>query len=86
LPDRVNATSGLKIKRYKSMPEETQKQAILNEITALLNEHGGQTHITPSVLGFLSEHDLMEIKNSLLHQKEHHLDDKEWLHQFKKEM
>jgi len=37
-------------------------------------------------LEFLEENDLKEIKKSLLESKKHHLDDKQWLEQFKKEL
>jgi len=59
---------------------------LLEEITALLNQYGKPSSINPSVLEFLSETDLEEIKASLIESKKHHLDDKEWLQQFKKEI
>jgi len=62
------------------------KQDLLAEITALLNQYGKPSSINPSVLEFLSENDLEEIKASLIESKKHHLDDKEWLQQFKKEL
>jgi hypothetical protein len=62
------------------------KQDLLKDITALLNEYGKPSSINPSVLEFLSENDLEEIKASLIESKKHHLDDKEWLQQFKKEV
>jgi len=62
------------------------KQDLLEEITALLNQYGKPSSISPSVLEFLSENDLEEIKASLIESKKHHLDDKEWLQQFKKEL
>ena len=61
------------------------KEELLSEITDLLNEYGNTSSINPSVLEFLSDTDLQEIKKSLIESKKHHLDDKEWLHQFKKE-
>jgi len=61
------------------------KQALLLEITALLNEYGSDSSINPSVLEFLEEADLKSIKASLIESKKHHLDDKEWLNSFKKE-
>jgi len=61
------------------------KEELLKEIIELLNEYGSATSINPSVLEFLEESDLVEIKKSLLESKKHHLDDQEWLHQFKKE-
>jgi len=61
------------------------KEELLNEIVELLNEYGSASSINPSVLEFLEESDLIEIKKSLLESKKHHLDDKEWLNQFKKE-
>jgi len=62
------------------------KKELLGDITELLNEYGSTTSINPSVLEFLEESDLVEIKKSLLESKKHHLDDKEWLEQFKKEL
>ena len=62
------------------------KQDLLEEITTLLNQYGKPSSINPSVLGFLSESDLEEIKASLIESKKHHLDDKDWLQQFKKEL
>ncbi len=62
------------------------KEQLLEEITALINEYGAPSTISPSVLSFLSEEDLESIKASLIENKQHHLDDKEWLHQFKKEL
>ncbi len=59
------------------------KEKLLKEITDLLNEYGTPSSINPSVLEFLEESDLIEIKKSLIESKKHHLDDKEWLHQFK---
>jgi len=61
------------------------KQELLQEITALLNQYGSESSINPSVLEFLSEEDLNGIKASLIESKKHHLDDKEWLHSFRKE-
>jgi hypothetical protein len=61
------------------------KEEILNEIMVLLNEYGDSSSINPSVLEFLSLSDLEGIKASLIESKKHHLDDKEWLQQFKKE-
>lgn len=61
------------------------KEELLKEIVELLNEYGSTTSINPSVLEFLEESDLIEIKRSLFESKKHHLDDKEWLQQFKKE-
>jgi len=63
-----------------------QKEELLSEITDLLNQYGDPSSINPSVLEFLSETDLQEIKKSLIESKKHHLDDKEWLQQFKKEL
>ncbi|HIC43074.1 MAG TPA: hypothetical protein EYO73_01905 [Sulfurimonas sp.] len=60
------------------------KQELLKEIIELLNEYGSPTSINPSVLEFLEESDLVEIKKSLIQSKEHHLDDKQWLDSFKK--
>lgn len=69
------------------MKEEIMdKVELLSEITILLNEYGNTSSINPSVLEFLSETDLVEMKKSLIESKKHHLDDKEWLHQFKKEL
>jgi len=62
------------------------KEELLSEITDLLNEYGSTSSINPSVLEFLSDTDLKEIKKSLIESKKHHLDDKEWLQQFKKEL
>ena len=62
------------------------KKELLDEITELVNQYGSSTSINPSVLEFLSEEDLEGIKASLIENKKHHLDDKEWLHQFKKEL
>jgi hypothetical protein len=62
------------------------KEELLNEITALLNEYGEASSISPTVLEFLEESDLLEIKKSLIESKKHHLDDQEWLQQFKKEL
>lgn len=62
------------------------KEELLKEITELINEYGAPSSINPSVLNFLSVEDLESIKASLIENKKHHLDDKEWLHQFKKEM
>ena len=62
------------------------KKELLSEIVELLNEYGSTTSINPSVLEFLEESDLIEIKKSLLESKSQHLDDKEWLQQFKKEL
>ena len=62
------------------------KEELLSEITDLLNEYGNTSSINPSVLEFLSDTDLKEIKKSLIESKKHHLDDKEWLQQFKKEL
>jgi hypothetical protein len=61
------------------------KEEILNEIVALINEYGEASSINPGVLEFLSQSDLEGIKASLIESKKHHLDDKEWLQQFKKE-
>lgn len=66
--------------------EIMNKEELLNEITVLINEYGSTTSINPSVLEFLSETDLVEMKKSLIESKKHHLDDKEWLQQFKKEL
>lgn len=62
------------------------KEEILNEIITLINEYGEGSSINPSVLEFLSQSDLEGIKASLIESKKHHLDDKEWLQQFKKEL
>ncbi len=62
------------------------KEELLNEIIELINEYGAPSTINPSVLSFLSEDDLESIKASLIESKQHHLDDKEWLNQFKKEL
>ena len=62
------------------------KEEMLSEITTLLNEYGEGSNINPSVLEFLEENDLFEIKKSLIESKKHHLDDLEWLQQFKKEL
>jgi len=62
------------------------KEELLKEIIDLLNEYGTPSSISPSVLEFLEETDLVEIKKSLIESKKHHLDDKEWLQQFKKEI
>jgi hypothetical protein len=62
------------------------KEALLKEITQLLNEYGSESSISPSVLEFLSTEDLEGIKKSLLESKKHHLDDKEWLNSFKREL
>jgi len=62
------------------------KEKLLNEIVDLINEYGSPSSINPSVLNFLSEEDLESIKASLIESKQHHLDDKEWLNQFKKEL
>ncbi len=64
----------------------SSKEELLNEITNLINQYGTPSSINPSVLSFLSEEDLQSIKTSLIESKKHHLDDKEWLHQFKKEL
>ncbi len=61
------------------------KEEILNEIVALVNQYGDSSSINPSVLEFLSLSDLEGIKASLIESKKHHLDDQEWLQQFKKE-
>lgn len=61
------------------------KQDLLEDITVLLNQYGKPSSINPNVLEFLSENDLEEIKASLIESKKHHLDDKDWLQQFKKE-
>ncbi len=61
------------------------KEELLNEIIDLINQYGSPSTINPNVLEFLSEEDLESIKASLLESKKHHLDDKEWLNQFKKE-
>jgi len=61
------------------------KNELLNEITELLNQYGNTSSINPSVLEFLTLKDLEEIKASLEERKKHHLDDKEWLQQFKSE-
>lgn len=61
------------------------KEKLLSEILDLLNEYGTPSSINPNVLEFLEENDLIEIKKSLIESKKHHLDDKDWLHQFKKE-
>lgn len=62
------------------------KEELLSEITDLINEYGSPSSISPTVLEFLTEEDLQGIKDSLLESKKHHLDDKEWLSQFKKEL
>lgn len=62
------------------------KEELLNEIINLLNEYGSSSSINPSMLEFLSETDLIGIKNSLIESKKHHLDDSEWLQSFKKEL
>ena len=62
------------------------KEELLTEILKLINEYGAPSSINPSVLNFLSEDDLESIKASLIESKKHHLDDKEWLNQFKKEL
>jgi len=62
------------------------KSELLKEIEELLNEYGDTSSINPSVLEFLEESDLIEIKKSLLENKKHHLDDTQWLQQFKKEI
>ena len=62
------------------------KEELLQEILSLLNQYGEESAINPSVLEFLSESDLEGIKASLLESKKHHLDDKEWLNSFKKEL
>jgi len=62
------------------------KEELLKEITELINEYGSPSSINPSVLEFLEETDLIEIKKSLIESKKHHLDDKEWLESFKKEL
>ena len=62
------------------------KKELLKEIITLLNEYGSPSSINPSVLEFLEETDLLEIKKSLIKSKKHHLDDKEWLQSFKKEL
>lgn len=62
------------------------KEELLKEIVSLLNEFGTPSSINPSVLEFLEESDLIEIKKSLLESKKHHLDDKEWLEGFKKDL
>lgn len=63
-----------------------QKEELLKEITELINEYGSTSSINPSVLEFLTIEDLEGIKESLIESKKHHLDDKEWLQQFKKEL
>ena len=62
------------------------KEELLEEIVDLLNEFGTPSSINPSVLEFLEENDLIEIKKSLIESKKHHLDDKEWLQGFKKDL
>lgn len=62
------------------------KEELLQEIVELINEYGSPSSISPSVLGFLELEDLESIKASLIENKKHHLDDKEWLNQFKKEI
>jgi len=62
------------------------KEELLKEIIDLLNEYGTPSSINPNVLEFLEETDLIGIKKSLIESKKHHLDDKEWLQQFKKEL
>ncbi len=62
------------------------KEQLLKEITTLLNEYGSSSSINPTVLNFLSESDLIGIKESLIESKKHHLDDQEWLQSFKKEL
>lgn len=59
---------------------------LLAEIIDLLNQYGKPSDINPSVLEFLTTGDLEEIKASLIKSKKHHLDDKEWLQQFKKDV
>jgi len=63
-----------------------QKEELLKEITELINEFGSESSINPSVLEFLSIQDLQGIQASLVKSKKHHLDDKQWLEQFKKEL
>jgi len=63
-----------------------KKKKLLEEITTLLNQYGSESSINPSVLEFLSTEDLEGIKASLIESKKHHLDDKEWLQSFKKEL
>ena len=63
-----------------------KKKKLLEEITTLLNQYGSESSINPSVLEFLSIEDLEGIKASLIESKKHHLDDKEWLQSFKKEL
>ena len=79
----VNRGSGLWFGRNSVY--QMQKEELLKEIIALLNQYGTPSSINPSVLEFLSVEDLEGIKSSLIESKKHHLDDKEWLHQFKKE-
>ena len=62
------------------------KKELLSEIIELLNAYGSSTSINPSVLEFLEESDLIEIKKSLIESKKHHSEDKEWLQQFRKEL
>jgi len=62
------------------------KEKLLSEILELINQYGTPSSISPTVLEFLSEEDLEQIKASLVESKKHHLDDKEWLNQFKKEL
>ncbi|PHR52775.1 MAG: hypothetical protein COA44_15920 [Arcobacter sp.] len=62
------------------------KKELLKEIEGLLNEYADSSSINPSVLEFLEESDLIEIKKSLLESKKHHVDDTQWLEQFKKEI
>lgn len=59
---------------------------LLAEIIDLLNQYGETSSINPSVLEFLTLSDLEGIKASLIESKKHHLDDKEWLQQFKKDI
>ena len=63
-----------------------RKEELLEEIVNLLNEFGTSSSISPSVLEFLEEKDLLQIQKSLIESKKHHLDDKEWLEQFKKDL
>jgi len=62
------------------------KEALLDEIVELLNEYGSSTSINPSVLQFLEESDLLDIKKTLIESKKHHVEEnKQWLEQFKRE-
>jgi len=62
------------------------KKDLLQEIESLLNEYGDSSSINPSVLEFLEESDLKEIKKSLLESKKNQMNDTQWLEKFKKEL